>query len=218
MHRRTALRPDRDITDPQLAKALAHPLRVAILGELEERTASPSDLAATLGAPVGNVSYHVRTLARLGLVKLVDTQPRRGAVEHYYRAEDRPVITSEAWSQVPTIVKQAMIRATLSQIADHVNGAAQSGGFERSDAHLTRSPVVLDARGWSELATRFDQLLKDSERIAAAAAQRLAKHNHHGEIHATAVLMLFETAQTDGPRPGPTSHKERSKRESRASR
>lgn len=173
--------PDREITDSQLAKALAHPLRVAILGVLEERTASPSELAADLDASLGVVSYHVRTLARLGLVNLVDTRQRRGAIEHYYRAEARPVITSEAWGEVPTIVKQAMVRATLSQIGDQVNDAAQSGGFQRSDSHLTRSPLMLDARGWSELATKLDHLLKDCEGIGSAAAKRLTRSDHDGE-------------------------------------
>src|SRR5436853_259023 len=35
-----------DIGDPRLVKALAHPLRVQILTTLEDRVASPSDLAA----------------------------------------------------------------------------------------------------------------------------------------------------------------------------
>ena len=141
------MKADRNISDPQIAKALAHPLRVAIMAVLEERIASPSEIATELDASLGLVSYHVRMLARLGLVRLVETRPRRGALEHYYRAEERPVITSEAWASVPSIVKQATVRATLAQISGQVNRAAQSGGFERSDSHLSRSPVVLDKRG-----------------------------------------------------------------------
>jgi DNA-binding transcriptional ArsR family regulator len=197
------LKPDRNISDPQLAKALAHPLRVAILAELEERTASPSELAAGLDASLGLVSYHVRTLARLGLVKLVETRPRRGALEHYYRAEERPVITSDAWAKVPSIVKQATVRATLAQLSGHVNAAAQSGGFERSNSHLSRSPVVLDQRGWDELAVKFDRLLSDVERIGAAAAKRLARSDHADELRATSVLMLFEAAPAASRAPAP---------------
>lgn len=188
------MRPGRNISDPQLAKALAHPLRVAILAVLEERTASPSEIATELDASLGLVSYHVRTLARYGLVKLVDTRPRRGALEHYYRAEEPPVLTSEAWEQVPSIVKQATIRATLTQLSGHVNDAAQAGGFERSSAHLSRSPMTLDQRGWNELAVLFDRLLADCEQIAAASADRLAASDHAEELRSMAVLMLFEAA------------------------
>ena len=76
-------------TDPRLEKALSHPLRARILADLERQTSSPRELSDELGEPLGNVSYHVRRLAGLGLVKLVKTTPRRGAVEHHYRAVTR---------------------------------------------------------------------------------------------------------------------------------
>ena len=188
------MKPHRNISDPQLAKALAHPLRLAALAVLEERTASPSEIAAELGASLGQVSYHVRTLARYGLVKLVETRPKRGALEHYYRAEDRPVITSEAWERVPSIVKQATIRAALEQLSTRVNAAAEAGGFERPNSHLSRSPMVLDKRGWDELADKLDGLLSECQQIQAESAKRLATDDHAEEFRATAVLMLFEDA------------------------
>jgi hypothetical protein len=157
--------------------------------------ASPSEIAEQLDASLGLVSYHVRMLARFGLVKLVETRPRRGALEHYYRAETRPLLTAEAWAKVPAIVKHATVRATLAQVADNVNRAIESGGFERARSHLSRSPMVLDERGWKELTTKFDRLLADCERIAAASAVRLGASDHADEVRATAVLMLFEAAQ-----------------------
>ena len=76
------MKPLSNVTDPRVVKALAHPLRVQILGALERRTASPNELAEELGAPLGNVSYHVRQLASAGLLKLATGQrcrrtPRR---------------------------------------------------------------------------------------------------------------------------------------------
>ena len=59
---------------------MAHPLRVQILSVLEQRVASPRELSDELEAPLGNVSYHVRTLSSLGLIKLVKKTPRRGAI------------------------------------------------------------------------------------------------------------------------------------------
>ena len=188
------MKSDRYISDPQLAKALAHPLRVSILAILEERVASPREISDELGAPLGLVSYHVRTLARLGLAKLERTRPRRGALEHYYSAKERPMITSEAWAAVPSIVKQATVRATLTKISGQVNRAAQSGGFERSNSRLSRASLVLDQRGWNELATKFDRLLADYERITAAAEKRLAAADHAEEVQAVAVMMLFESS------------------------
>src|SRR3954470_404606 len=123
-----------DIGDPRLVKALAHPLRVQILSTLEDRIASPSDLAAELDAPLGNVSYHVRTLADLGLVKLVKRRTRRGAVEHYYQARGRAQVTNRAWAQVPGVVKRSMVAAALEQAVDAAGAAAAAGGvFPRRD-------------------------------------------------------------------------------------
>jgi DNA-binding transcriptional ArsR family regulator len=176
-----------------VAKALAHPLRLRILGVLEERVASPKEIALELGASLGVVSYHVRMLSTSGFLELVGTQPRRGATEHYYRAVSRPVVTSEVWEQMPDIVKEELVGATLAKVSAHVNAAARTGGFDRRDAHLTRSPLVLDEQGFAQVAAKLDKLLADLERIAGAAERRLKRSDHQGEIRATAVLMLFET-------------------------
>jgi DNA-binding transcriptional ArsR family regulator len=182
-----------DIHDPRLVKALAHPLRVQILGMLQDRTASPSDLAQELDAPLGNVSYHVRILAQLGLLKLVKKRPRRGAIEHYYQARGRVRISDRAWGQVPTIVKEAMVDGTLDQISRFVQQAAESDGFERPEAHLIRQPMRLDAKGFKELSAAVAKLLDQANKIEAESAGRLAKADHKGEVDAGLVMLLFET-------------------------
>jgi DNA-binding transcriptional ArsR family regulator len=73
-------------SEPRIAKALAHPLRARILQRLGERVASPGDLATELGAPLGVVSYHVRMLRDYDCIELVRTEPRRAALQHFYRA------------------------------------------------------------------------------------------------------------------------------------
>jgi hypothetical protein len=160
---------------------------------LQDRTASPSDLADELDAPLGNVSYHVRILAQLGLLKLVSKRPRRGAIEHYYQARWRVRISDRAWGQVPTIVKEAMVDGTLDQISRFVQQAAESGGFERPEAHLMRQPMRLDEQGWKKLSAAVLELLELANEIEAESAERLAKANHHGEIDVGLVLLLFES-------------------------
>jgi DNA-binding transcriptional ArsR family regulator len=181
-----------DINDPRLVKALAHPLRVRILGVLQDRVASPSDLAGELKAPLGNVSYHVRILAQLGLLKLVKKRPRRGAIEHYYEARSRVRVSDRAWGQVPKVVKEAMVNATLDQVSSYVEQSAESGGFERPNAHLMRQPLRLDTKGWSELSSLVLGLLERANEIEAASLERLKKTDHEGEFDAGLVMMLFE--------------------------
>jgi DNA-binding transcriptional ArsR family regulator len=183
-----------DINDPRLVKALAHPLRVQILTVLQDRTASPSDLAEELAAPLGNVSYHVRILAKLGLLKLVRKRQRRGAIEHLYRASGRIRVSDRAWGQVPGIVKGAMVDATLDQVGRYVEQSAAQGGFERPEAHISRQPMRLDAKGWKELSTAVGALLNRANAIAAESQKRLERRNHDGEFEAGLVMMLFEGA------------------------
>jgi hypothetical protein len=61
-----------------------HPVRLRALVLLEFE-ASPGDLAEVLDAPLGVVAYHVRQLRDYGLITETRTEPRRGAVAHFYR-------------------------------------------------------------------------------------------------------------------------------------
>lgn len=184
-----------DITDPRLVKALAHPLRIRILAILEERVASPSQIAEELDAPLGNVSYHVRQLADLGLIKLVKETPVRGTLEHHYRAEIRPRISDRAFSTAPDLVKQATVGATLGQIGDAVNRAAAEGGFGRADAHLSRLPLLLDEDGWKLVSKELESLVDRIEKIQRDSGKRLMKTDHEGQVRGELVTMLFEATQ-----------------------
>ena len=181
-----------DITDPRIAKAYAHPLRIHILGMLDDRVASPSEIAGEIGAPLTHVSYHVRQLAGLSLIKLVKTTPRRGAVEHHYTARIRPKITDDTWAQVPDIVKKNVVTGWLQQAGAHVSAAAAEGGFDRDDMHISRSAFTLDEQGWKEIAKELAEALERIERIGEESAERVAADPHTEHRRATAIMMLFE--------------------------
>jgi DNA-binding transcriptional ArsR family regulator len=70
-------------------------MRAEILRQLDGREASPSELATLLGKSLGDVSYHVRALVDMGVVKLVRVRQVRGAVEHFYTAKVRARIEAE---------------------------------------------------------------------------------------------------------------------------
>jgi hypothetical protein len=50
------------------------------------------------GAPLGNVSYHVRQLHDVGVLRLVKKTPRRGAIEHYYSVDGGELLAEAAAS------------------------------------------------------------------------------------------------------------------------
>ena len=192
------MRPTIDIDDPRYVKALRHPLRVRVLAILEERTASPVQLAQWLDASLGVVSYHVRTLHRLGLIELIGETPRRGAVEHHYRAIARPEVSVTSWEKAAPMAKQALLGATLQQIHDYATASAAAGGFDRADAQLTRTHVTVDEEGWRELADAVRRLAGEVERIERDAAERLTRDGEDGQIRAGVVNMLFEAQLLSG--------------------
>jgi DNA-binding transcriptional ArsR family regulator len=70
----------------QWIMALNHPLRRQILRAVEEGgLASATALCQRFEIPRSNVSYHVKVLVDLNVLKLVRTRKVRGAKERFYR-------------------------------------------------------------------------------------------------------------------------------------
>jgi len=191
-----------EIDDPRIVKGLAHPLRIHILRILQERVASPSEIAAGSEASLGTVSYHVRYLERVGLIELTSTKARRGAVEHYYRAVGRLRITDRAWAQLPAAVREGLLGSTLDQIGRVVTQAATSGGFTRNDTHVGRHALKLDDQGFHELSQVLQDAADAAHRIEHESGQRLRAGNHTAtEFSSALICMLFDTSTSVGPDP-----------------
>src|SRR4051794_40363114 len=140
-------RPPGETSEARIAKALAHPLRARILQRLGERVASPGDLAVELGAPLGVVSYHVRMLREYQCVELVRTEPRRGALQHFYRATARPQLDGEQWRALPAGLRRELAGETVGQVIDDLGEAAAAGMLDDPEMTVTRTPLELDERG-----------------------------------------------------------------------
>lgn len=181
------------LVDPRLAKALAHPLRARILVVLNERVASPNEMAELLDERLPNVSYHVRALVDLECIELVRTAQRRGAIEHYYRALKRPFFSDRDWKRLPRSARQALADLGLQLIWDDVSQAIEAGTLDaRPEMHVSRSPLVLDERGWGEMSDALAALLTEAERITKRSTERLEK-SAEGGSPSKLVLMHFET-------------------------
>ena len=174
-----------------VAKAYSHPLRVEILSLLDNRVASPRQLATELGAGLSATSYHVRQLAALNLIRLVRRRQVRGAIEHHYTAAVRPTITDAGWARLPQIVKRQWLGGKITQIGKEVVAAAGEGGFDHDDMHMSRTSLRLTPDNWRAASAILAQALKEIEALGAEGAVASAQDD---ERHAIAVMMLFEAA------------------------
>src|ERR1700742_3692046 len=107
----------RGVTDAALGAIVAHPVRCRLLATFADRVASPTEAAQELNMPVGDVSYHVRTLKDAGVIELVDERPVRGSTEHFYRATVSLNLTEEEYAALSMEERDAFARQTFHIVA-----------------------------------------------------------------------------------------------------
>ena len=183
-------------------KALAHPTRVRIVAMLSERRASPVELSEKLGETLGTVAYHVRTLRNLGIIKLVSTRQRRGAIEHIYEASETVRFSDESWNSVSPVGKQRRIGAVLQQAGEYSAGSAAAGGFDRKEAVMTCVSETLDEEGFAELSAAAGRWLSELDKIKEKAGARLAG-DHATRIDVGVVMLIFEALALSDRPPSP---------------
>jgi predicted ArsR family transcriptional regulator len=176
-----------------VAKAFAHPLRVQILIILNEKVASPNMLAQQLDQSLNLVAYHVRVLEKYDCIELVDTKQRRGATEHFYRATRRQFLTDSEWSRLPKSLRPGLSGAMLKSAFDDVEEALDKGTLdELEDRHLSRTPMVVDKKGWEDTVDLLAGTLERLLEIQTESSERLASGDEESML-AKVVMLHFKS-------------------------
>jgi len=176
--------------DGVLLKALSHPVRAHALTVLNQRVASPSELAAEQEEAVGYVAYHVRVLHELGMIELVNTRQVRGATEHFYRSTAQPYLDDDVWGRLSFGSRTGISIANIGVLNNAIREAFEAGTFDsRTDRHLSNVSLDLDEEGWREANHLLDECLKGLLRIGHESEAR----NSGRTVRATFGLMSFES-------------------------
>jgi DNA-binding transcriptional ArsR family regulator len=182
----------RGAIDQRLVRALGHPVRVQALVILNERVASPNEISKELGQSVGHVSYHIKVLRECECIELVDTAPRRGAMEHYYRATARAFLNAEEWTELPESIRPGLSASGLKTMLNDASAALLAGTFDkRDDRHLSWTPMIVDDQGWDELKAGLAEMLDKVLEIQRSSAARLTKADAAG-IPVTVSMLGYE--------------------------
>lgn len=175
--------------DQRLLKVLGHPVRVQALTILNERVASPNEIAGALAIEVGTAAYHVRALEKSDYIEMVGTRQVRGATEHFYRAIKRACINAEEWVQLPDSLRSSISATVFKSIVDDGADAIGAGTFDRRmDRHLSWTTMVLDDEGWDEVSLEMTATLERILKIQGAAATRLAEADEPGASFTVSML------------------------------
>jgi DNA-binding transcriptional ArsR family regulator len=187
-----------DVLDERIVKAISHPIRHKVLLLLNDRVASPNEIANEIGESLGRVSYHVRQLAEVGAIELVRTEPRRGAVEHFYRATARAWFSDADWAQLPRTTRRGIFGEHLNRIGSDVLEAADGNGFDHLQAHVSYTLLDLDEEGMGEVSELLSETLERALQIHADAAARRLDSGEDAIPTELAVLHFVRAASAAG--------------------
>ncbi|HEU4599989.1 MAG TPA: hypothetical protein VFS26_09585, partial [Solirubrobacterales bacterium] len=168
-----------------ICNVLKHPLRVRILEVLNEGPRSPSqfveegltpkDLFDNYQQALSLASYHFRELQKDGCLEVIESIPRRGAVEHVYRGLARVYFNDAEFEQMPRATRCRLSRISLQGMIARADSAIAEDTFDaRTDRHLTWMPMELDERGWTEMITALAAAFGELTQIRHDARDRLA--------------------------------------------
>jgi hypothetical protein len=115
----------------------------------------------------------VRLLRDLGYLELTRTEPRRGAVAHFYRATQLPFIEDEEWEALPVALRRGMARLTFRSIFGEASAAGGLGGFDATGMGVARVPLELDVAGQADLTQAVFALMRRAADIQAESDERL---------------------------------------------
>lgn len=179
--------------EQRIVKALSHPLRVRILTILNDRVASPNELHKELEEGLSQISYHVKVLKDFELIEQVRTEPRRGAVEHFYKATSKVLIPSWVAASWPKSARNAVASSILEEIEVDLAESIGAGLFnDRPDHVVTRDPRTLDGRGREETEEAAAEFFERYERIGLESEKRRTNKEGDGEaIQTSAVVLVF---------------------------
>lgn len=165
----------RIVPDPTALKALAHPVRLRMLGMLRiDGPATASGLASRLGLNSGATSYHLRQLAQHGFI---EDEPGRGSQrDRWWRARHEVTnYIADGASGEALDAGLAFLQAALAwqmhQMQGALNAYAELSGEWRKASTASDYTIPLTAQGAQELVDRLQAVLSD----AMASAPPLGK-------------------------------------------
>jgi predicted ArsR family transcriptional regulator len=173
-----ATRPE--LHDPRVLRAIAHPVRNRILTELDAHgPLRAADIAGLLGIPANSASFHLRQLAKFGLVE-EDPGAARDKRDRVWKATDEAgynVSLGEIEKTPGGKAASAVFRRTKEAWAHHL--VEQAYGDDRTKG-ITRTVTEQSVRLTKEEARQLTEELTD-----LVEAWRLRNQGEEGDGRST---------------------------------
>jgi len=165
----------KDLINYGYMKALSKKERVEVFALICDRVASPKEIAAELKEGLSQVSYHVKVLRECRLIVVDHEVPRRGAVEHFYRAATPTLIPPDAWKHLPHSMRKGVSIAILQEFFEDASASIEAGFFNEAPGELNWTPLILDPEGIEELGKLSREFLESVLELQANASKRTSR-------------------------------------------
>ena len=158
-------------------EAMQRPLRREIWKVLSDRAiASPPEIADEQDERTDLDSHHNKRLVKLGFAELTEERKVRGAIAHYYRAIERPLIEDDDWNRLleenPMLAEHLIGRLVQSQLEDYEKSLRAGVLGSDDEWYIGRFPAVVDPQGLKEALDLGDRVEEELADIARRSAER----------------------------------------------
>ena len=159
------------LKDLKQIKAISQDYRIRILEAYNEEPATAKQISDKLGEPHAKVNYHIKALAKVGILELVEESVKLGIVEKYYLPVAKAfVIDSGAMkssdNHVVASINQAS-HALFERISKEFYASLEGAEKNLPNKLLHRTDIYLTEEEAKELHTQMEEVivtfLKDRE-------------------------------------------------------
>jgi len=183
------------LKDLEQVKIFAHPLRARLVEVFAEKPRTAKQVAEIIGQKPTKLYHHVEALERVGLIKLVKTQKKRGTLEKYYRTVAKRFSVDSNLFQMKENNKEllgeframfaTMLENTMQEINESISEKLICPGKKDAKATLARKHIRTTRENVKKLEKKIHKLLDD---LAAARDEK-------GDVEYRLTLVFYPLAK-----------------------
>jgi len=183
------------LKDLRQIKVFAHPLRARLVEVFAEKPMTAKQAAVVIGQNPTKLYHHVEALERVGLIKMVKTQKKRGTLEKYYRTAAKRFSIDSSIFDMKSNKKEMLgeFRAmfattfdnTMREINESISDKLICPGREQRQATLVRKRIRTD----------LDNIEKINKKIQKLLEEFSATENKKGDVEYALTLVFYPLAK-----------------------
>lgn len=183
------------LKDLKQIKVFAHPLRARLVEVFADRPRTAKQAAEIIGQKPTKLYHHVEALERVGLIKLVKTQKKRGTLEKYYRTVAKRFSVDSSIFKMKGNQKEmlgeframftTMLENTMQEISESITDKLICPEKKERQLTLARKRIRTTPDSIKKLDTKIQKLIDE---FAAAKEKK-------GDIEYALTLVFYPVAK-----------------------